>query len=179
MKKLALTGIATLALAAGALAQGLVAIDDSANANGVAFPAGTYYSGPFGMEVWDLNSTTLPTGINNAATASDAYAMLATDKFTLEKTFAGQTMSVGGFSLGTVTLTAPSPAGSSVVLALAVWNSSDATWAAAGVAKQNGGVLAFVNPTIAPGAPNAPPPTPASLTGWTSGDLVMTAVTVP
>jgi len=60
MKKLALTGIATLAIAAGAFAQGLVSIDDSLNANGVAEPAGTYYSGPFGIEVWGMSGSTLP-----------------------------------------------------------------------------------------------------------------------
>jgi len=178
MKKLALTGIATLALAAAAFAQGLVAIDDSANANGVAdVTAGSYYSGTFGMEVWELNAaTSVPSGINGAA-PSAAYAALATDKFSKEVTFANQTMSMGTFALGTATLPDVSPAGSSVVLALAVWNNSGATWSAGtALAGAHGGVLAFVNPTVAP-VSSGPPPTPASLSGWTSGDLVMTAVT--
>jgi len=182
MKKLALTGIATLALAAAAFAQGLVAIDDSANANGVAdVTAGSYYSGTFGMEVWELNAaTSVPSGINGASTPTAiaaAYAALATDKFNKEVTFANQTMSMGTFALGTATLPDVTPAGSSVVLALAVWNNSGATWSTGtAMTGVHGGLLAFVNPTVAP-TTSGPPPTPASLSGWTSGDLVMNAVT--
>jgi len=178
MKKLALTGIATLAIAAGAFAQGLVAIDDSANANGVAdLTAGSYYNGPFGMEVWGMAGSTLPSGINGATTWSQvqsAYSTISASPWTMAGEYNG-TMSAGAFSVGTATLPA-SPAGSSVVIALAVWNNSATSWAAGTsvATTDHAGILAFVNPTVAPGSP---PPTPASLSGWTSGDLVMTAVT--
>jgi len=176
MKKLAFTGIATLALVAGAFAQGLVAIDDSANANGVAdVTAGSYYSGTFGMEVWESSATSVPAGLNAAAPLT-AYGDLTTDGFKKEVTYANQTMSQGTFTLGTATLPDVTPAGSSVVLALAVWNNSQATWTL-GVAQSgaHAGVPSFVNPTVAPTS-SGPPPTPASLSGWTTGDLVMTSV---
>jgi len=176
MKKLALTGIATLALAAAAFAQGLVALDDSASAGGIAdLTAGSYYTGAFGMEVWDLNATTVPSGINGAATPGAAYAALTTDKFVKDGTYNGTMSTPGTFSVGTITLSTPSPAGSSVVMALAVWNNSMTSWATGvAVSGAHAGVLAFVNPTVAPGAAGSPPPTPASLSGFAS-DLVMVA----
>jgi len=176
MKKLALTGIATLALGAAAFAQGLVAIDDSLSNGGVAdLTAGSYYSGPFGMEVWDLNATAVPSGINGVDPMT-AYAALGTDKFVKEMTFNG-TMANGTFSLGTVTMSTASPAGANVVIGLAVWNNAGTSWAS-GVAMNgaHAGVLAFVNPTVAPTS-SGPPPTPASLSGFAS-DLVMSAVAV-
>jgi hypothetical protein len=183
MKKLALTGIATLAIATGAFAQGLVSIDDSLNNNGVAFPSGTYYNGPFGMEVWGMAGSTVPAGLNSAAPAT-AYGVISTSPWTQALNSGGTafeangTMSAGGFSVGTATLPA-SPAGSSVVMALAVWNSSATSWAAAATGKASGGVFAFVNPTTAPAAAGQPPAIPQAMSGWTSaqGDLVMTAIT--
>jgi len=62
-------------------------------------------------------------------------------------------------------------------MALAVWDSTATSWAKAATAGANGGVLAFVNPTVAPAASGQPPAIPAAMSGWTSGDLVMTAIT--
>ena len=177
MKKLALTGIATLALGAAAFAQGIVAIDDSQSGGGIAdLTAGSYYTGPFGMEVWDYTGTTIPSGINNALTQLAAYTAMTSVPFTKEQTFTG-TMSDGTFSLGTVTMSQAIPAGSSVVIGLAAWNNSGANWAAGTPQGAHAGVIAFVNPTVAnPGG--GPPPVPASLSGFAS-DLVMTTVSTP
>ena len=171
MKKLALTGIATLAFAAAAFAQGIVDVGDASSGGGIAdVTAGSYYAGPFGMEVWDLNAAAVPAGINGAAPLA-AYAAIS--GFTKEGTFNG-TMTAGTFDVGTVTMTQASPAGASVVIALAVWNNSMTSWAS-GVAASgaHAGVAAFVNKTVNPAG--SPPPTPAALDGFAS-DLVMTAV---
>jgi len=175
MKKLALTGFATLALAAAAFAQGLVAIDDSASGGGIAdLKAGSYYSGPFGMEVWDLAGSTIPTGINNATDPGAAYTALTTgaNKFT-QVALSPNTATIanGTFSFGTANMLLVSPAGANVVMALAVWNNSMATWATGtAVSGAHAGVLAFINPTVNPAG--SPPPTPAALSGFAS-DLVM------
>jgi len=184
MKRLALTGIAIFGLALGALAQGSVNIDNTASYNpGVAIAtggveSGTYYSGTFGMEVWEDNASAVPAGINYSSYGSGAgttaYAAMTKSGsgFKLEQTFKGATMSSGAFSLGPLTMADVSPAGATVVIGLAVWDNSAATFTAgAGTVGAHSGVVAFVNPTVNP--TGSPPPTPAALTGWTSGDLVM------
>jgi hypothetical protein len=181
MKRLTLTGIAALAFALGALAQGSINLDNSSGINyGVAIgAAGNYYTGTYGMEVWELSgATSVPAGIDlpPAGSPALAYDDMVADGFKKEATFANQAMTIPGtFSLGEVTLADVTPAGSTVVLGLAVWNTSAPSWAAmlsgAG-ANATGGVIAFVNPTAY--ASSGPPPPPANLTGWNSvGDLVM------
>ena len=181
MKTLALTGIAILAFSLVGLAQGVIDLDDSTNANGVAIStAGNYYFGTFGMEVWELSgATSVPPGINIAPASGSgmaAYNAMVAAGFKKEATFVNQAMSPPGtFTLGDVTMPDVTPPGSTVVLALAVWNTSASSWAGMlSNANENtaGGVLAFLNPTANPGI--SPTPEPASLTGWTSGDLVMT-----
>ncbi len=102
---------------------------------------------------------------------------MLSDGFKLEATFANKfTSSPGTFSLGEVNLQDVTPAGSSVVLALAAWNNSAPSWAAmssGAYGNTRAGVIAFLNPT-AYNAPPLPPAVPAPLTGWNSvGDLVM------
>ena len=181
MKTLALTGIAILAFSLVALAQGVIDLDDSTNANGVAIStAGNYYFGTFGMEVWELSgATSVPPGINIAPASGSgiaAYNAMVAAGFKKQATFVNQAMSPPGtFTLGDLTMPDVTPAGSTVVLALAVWNTSASSWAGMlSNANENtaGGVLAFLNPTANPGI--SPTPEPASLSGWTSGDLVMT-----
>jgi len=181
MKTLALTGIAILAFSLVALAQGVIDLDDSTNANGVAIStAGNYYFGTFGMEVWELSgATSVPPGINIAPASGSgiaAYNAMVAAGFKKQATFVNQAMSPPGtFTLGDLTMPDVTPAGSTVVLALAVWNTSASSWAGMlSNANENtaGGVLAFLNPTTNPGI--SPTPEPASLSGWTSGDLVMT-----
>jgi len=185
MKRLVLTGIATFALALGAFAHGSINLDNSSGINyGVAInAAGTYYTGTYGMEVWELNAAAVPAGINIAAAPGSgvtAYNAMVAAGFTDVQTFANQNMSVEGtISLGEVIVPA-SPAGSTVVLALTAWNTADASFAAmlkSGGANTRAGVVAFLNPTASTAAP-APPP--ANITGWNNAsDLVMTSVPEP
>ena len=73
------------------------------------------------------------------------------------------------------------PAGSRVVLGLAVWNTSATSWAAmlsSCTGTTRAGVLAFPNPTSFPGV-GFPPLIPVDINaGWTAAgtDLVMTNV---
>lgn len=170
-------------LVLGALGQGsLVAIDDAVNRNGVTTgTAGNYYTGTFGMEVWELSgATSVPPGIDGV-NALAGYNAMAADGFKKEVTYANQTMFEGTFSLGTANLYDVTPPGSTVVLALAVWNTSASSWAAmlsSANASTSAGVIAFLNYTV---ANTTQDPTPASLIGWTTsiGDLVMTAIPEP
>jgi len=190
MKKLVITCAASLALALGVYGQGSVAIDNSSPSAdyGLAIgAAGTYYTGTYGLEVWELNSTTFPAGINVSPTAGyavAAYMAMTGAGFTLEKTYAGANMSLPGvIQLGELDMANVTPAGSTVTLALAAWNNSAASWSAmlatAG-ANTRAGIIAFNNPTVNYQAPG-PPPTPASIVGgWnTLGDLVMMPVPEP
>jgi len=184
MKKLVITGLATLALALGAFAQGSVDVGNAALVNPYIDNGalGTHYGGPYGLSVWELNATAVPadlSGINGTVGNNNGYGLLAGDGFTLAKTWAGQTMSGGGFDLGELDMPSVSPKGGTVVLALGVWNSTAATWDAAVAAAANGGMVVFANPTadytILP--PNTP--TPANLTGWDAlgTSIVMTPLT--
>jgi hypothetical protein len=188
MKKLALTGIATFALALGAFAQGSIDLantSSSFNYGVAASSAGNYYTGTYGIEVWELNAAAVPSGINLAAapgSGAAAYAAMMGDGFKLEATFANQTMSTEGtINIGSVNLPDVSPAGSTVVLALAAWNTSAASWSAmlnSANANTLAGVVAFLNPTAY--AASGPPAIPSAITGWNNAsDLVMTSVPEP
>jgi hypothetical protein len=191
MKRLVLAGIATLAL--GAFAQGVINLDNSTTPYGVTVDAsyvngGTYYSGTFGMEVWELSgATSLPAGINLPATMGSgvlAYDDMVAAGSKKEGTYAGQTMIGGAFSLGNLTMADVTPPGSQVLLGLAIWNTSAASWASmlsSSTAATRAGVLAFLNPTSFPGI-GFPPPIGANINaGWTAAgvDLVMTAIPEP
>ncbi len=194
MKRLALTGIATVALALGAFAQGSINLDNSASTYnyGVtvdqsAANGGAYYGGTYGVEVWELSgATSVPAGIDiNAAPGSGAaaYSAMVAAGFKLEQTFANKTMpsGSGAFILGQVNMPDVTPAGSTVVLGLAAWNTSAASWSAmlnGADANTRAGVIAFLNPTV--NYTLLPPPTPANLSGWNSAnDLVLTSVPEP
>jgi len=183
MKRLVLTGIATVAFALGALAQGYISLNDGNTSFGVAdLHAGSYYSGTYGMEVWELAGSSVPAGINTASSGVAAYGLLSKDGFKLETTFANQTMSSGTFSLGASVLLPDAPAGASAIVALAVWNNSAASWAAmlAGAgASTHAGVLGMVTATTPVATPQGPGVDLS--TGWTAAgqDLVMTAVPEP
>jgi hypothetical protein len=116
---------------------------------------GTYYSGTFGMEVWELGGrTSVPAGIDLNATMGSgvlAYEDRVAAGFKKEATYAGQTMDGGAFWLGNLTMGDVSPAGSSVVLGLAIWNTSAASWPTmlgSADANTRAGVLAFPSPTV-------------------------------
>jgi hypothetical protein len=179
MKKLVLTAVVTLAFALSALAQGTITLSDDDTQYGVAIYApGNYYSGTFGMEVWELSGvTSVPAGIN--APDGVGYYALPAEGFKLEGTYADQTMKDGTFSLGELTMPDVTPVGGKVALALAVWDTSAPSWAAM-LSRATGstlaGVLGFMTPTTTPGPINQPPVIGADIgPGWTAAgmDLVM------
>lgn len=171
MKRLALTGIATLALALGAFAQTFILDNTSDSVNGVAdLTAGSYYSGSYGLELYQLNP--VPTGaalssllasINGTSASLGANlgtaglgAMTAAG-FVSETTFTSQTMANGYISLGTYSM-ADVPAGANVVLGLAVWNTSGALNTATHL-----GVIAFPQTTVS--TTTSPPGIPVDIVG--------------
>lgn len=191
MKKLAITCAATLALALGAYAQGSINLDNSST--GLYGPAinapGQYYSGTFGLELWELNATTVPAGINVPMTAGyavAAYNAMTNAGFTLEKTWANKTITTvnaGYIQLGEVDMANVSPKGGTVVLGLAMWNNASSSWGAMLMSANSAtraGIIAF--PTGTADYTAQPTPTPADIgPGWNSvgTDLVMMPVPEP
>jgi len=194
MKKLVLTGIASLALALGAFAQGSINLDNSLpgfnfglamTSAGAYVPAGTTY----GLEVWELSgATAVPAGIDITPAGGSgiaAYAAMVGAGFKLETTLSGQTTpALGTITIGEVDMPDVTPAGSTVVLGLAAWNTAATSWAnmlGAANATTAAGVIAFLQPTANYKA--LPTPTPLNITGWNTaggpGDLVMTSVPEP
>ena len=101
VKGVALTGIASLAFAVGAGGEGLIALDNSLNLNGVLeFPGNGgpsfYYTGTFGMEVWELNATTPPYFNPVTSYPLGYYFTMEQDGFKQEATFADQQMRLPG-----------------------------------------------------------------------------------
>lgn len=181
MKRLLFTGIATLAFAIGAFAQGSFNLNTGAYANGVAIDnAANWYSGPYGLEVWELSgATSIPAGINGAVN-TDAHAVLAAG-FKLETTLNGTITSGGAgiISVGEVDMPDVTPKGSQVVVGLAMWNSAATSWAGAIAAGNKAGVLAFLNNTADYSALPVPPPPNADGFNTLGQDLVMTSVPEP
>jgi hypothetical protein len=181
MKTGLLSVVATFCVALDALGQGSFALDDSNIPSGLATDAaGNWYSGTFGMEVWDLNGTSIPAGINLSGAPGSGvlgYAAMVAAGFLKEATYANEVANQGTFELGPVSMPNVTPAGATVVVALAAWNSSAPSWGAMlGNANQatRAGVVAFVQPTVPPEAPPLVPPSLAM-----SQDLVMTAIPEP
>jgi len=185
MKKLALMAAAVFALALGAYGQGAVVVQNATLnpfiCNG---DANTPYSGNFSMQVWELNASSIPAnlaaingtvGNNGVGNSPDTYGLLATDGFTLGagKTFTGNMSgaNAGIFNFGELDMPSVSPAGGTVVLALAVWANNTGGWGSA-----NSGMAVFKNPTS--DYTVSPPLPPPNLTGWdnngTGPNLVMT-----
>ena len=184
MKKQIIIATTLLGAAAVTLGQGTIGLsgiyDDTFTGSVTVDSPGNYYTGTYGIEVWALNATTLPAGINISPAPGSgvaAYNAMVADGFTLQATFADQPMTDGLVNLSVVTL--PTIPGPEAVLALAAWNTSATSWAAM-LTTANGstraGLVAFVNPVTVWDA--TLPGVPAHLTGWT-GDLVMTAIPEP
>jgi hypothetical protein len=164
-----------MAQGTAAFAQGSVRFDNSHSAGRLAFVApGNPYGGVFGLEVWELNATTVPANINGLF-PTIAYSNLVADGFKLERTFANQNNAAtpGLVALGELDMFDVSPPGSTAVLALVAWTGAARDfWSFLNnpIAPACAGVLAFVNPTADFSA--LPAPDPPYLTGWNS-DLVM------
>jgi hypothetical protein len=191
MKKLVLTGIAVFALALGAFAQGTIVVNYYNQPNGVAdVTAGNYYSGSFGVGLYELNSppsgstfASLQAAINSPHPGLVALGLLTSDGFNFEGEIDNQTMTEGNLAvssaLATFTMKDATPAGS-VLLGLAVWNTSTSLATALAGTGTHLGVIAFPQVTANLGA--SPPGTPQNLAaGWNSvaQDLVMTPVPEP
>lgn len=173
MKKITTLGLAVFGLAAGAFAQGSVEIDNSIINPGVAiYTPGNYYTGTFGLDVYELNTTTLPSNINpyNGVNPLLGYNNMIADGYSLQASFVSQTMSSPGtFALGELKMPGVSPAGATVALALVAWDDGGNSPLTA----PNMGVITFLNPTA--NYTLLPPPTPPLLSGWgtLNQDLVM------
>jgi hypothetical protein len=98
--------------------------------------------------------------------------------FRKEATFASQDAIFGTIGLGKLDMPNVAPAGASVVIGLAVWDTAAPTFSVNAWldGKVAAGVIAFVNPTADYTA--FPTPAPPALSGWTS-DLVMTVELIP
>jgi hypothetical protein len=174
---LAAAALAAIGSAPGAHAQGSIELDNTP----LTIPGGislygpnNYYPGVFGLEVWELNGSIVPAGINSVAPYV-AYANVQSAGFRRVATFADQiTWGPGSFRLGEVDMPNVTPAGANVVLALGAWDSAAPTLSDALTGWFNGkvavGFIAFVNPTANYTA--FPTPAPPPLSGWTS-DLIM------
>jgi len=187
MKKSVVTGLATVALALGAFAQGTIDPNNSNTAlvaGGVTVDnATTFYSGAYGLEIWELNSSDIPANMPSIATVTPGYAEVAygnltPDGFKPEATFTGQSMAAGTVAgLPYVTMADVSPAGATVTIAYAMWNTAATSFSAFEASRGptgRAGVLAFVNGTqsssLLPGT---------TLTGWTENLVMVTAVPEP
>ena len=184
MKKAMLLVVASIGAVLSALSQGSFYLDNSGIVPGLtADRPGNWYSGTFGMEVWELNTTTIPAGINLSPGRGSGilgYDATVAAGFVKERTFAGRTTAYpGAFVFGEVDMLHVAPAGATVVLALAAWNTGDASWSAM-LANANAatrcGVVAFVQPTADLTVVGAPP-SPKDLV--MDQDLVMCAIPEP
>jgi hypothetical protein len=177
------SAMAALGLTLGAMAQGAFNLDDTPIAPGLAVNSpGNYYNGTFGMEVWELNGTIIPAGINLSGAPGSGvlgYNTMVVAGFVKEITYADQAAVGGVFVLGEADMWNVSPPGATVVVALAAWNSGDPSWSAM-LANANqatrAGVVAFDQPTAVYPAPGSPILYPNLAM---SQDLVISAIPEP
>src|SRR5690349_21445564 len=176
MKKVVLTSLAAAGLALGAFGQGAVDLNNFSSTGGPKL-GGAYYDGSAGLELWVKNGSAADSAINslNGVNSSSAYALLTANGFTLATHLNNITISQGAFSgLGVVNMPSVSPAGSSAILGLVIWQGSGNSFGGAG----NGGVLTFVNATSDYTIPPPSTPIAPALDGFTT-DLLMTPVPEP
>lgn len=173
--------VAAAALAAASFAQGTINLSNLFIPPNVDIDnAGSPYTGTFGVEVWGLEATAVPGGINLApgpGAGVAAYEAMVAQGLRLQATFPDQYMKGGGFTIGAPILPTVGPP--EAVIALAFWNTSAPSWAsmlASANANTRAGVIAFVNPLA--DITVSPPLLPAALTGWTR-DAVMSSIPEP
>lgn len=178
MKKVLITGLATVAIALGAFAQGAVDISNASSAGGPT-QAGNYYGGPYGLEVWWMNGTAAPAIAGGTA----AYLSLEKAGFQLATTISGKSIPAGQegiiSGLGAVEIAGVDRNANQgkAILALAMWTGSAASFANAANASGTGGVLTFANDTS--NFTTSPKPTAPSLTGWDQNLLLIPLVPIP
>jgi hypothetical protein len=162
-------GMAALGCPEVGSSQGAFVLDNSQLDYGVAIDvAGNYYSGSYGMEVWMHNgvSSALVEAINSTPAGLAAYNMLAADGFLLETTYVNDVMFEGSFSPSVCNMPDVSPAGSTVTLALVVWNSPAPSLMAAlnmATPELRVGMVCFTQPTTNYDAVPLPQPPPLAL----------------
>ena len=188
---LAAATLAAIGPAVGARAQGSIDLDNSQwylrGLGGVGLNGTAGYGGIYGVEVWELNASVVPPGINapDPYSVSDpplAYIDMENAGFRKEATFHNQTMLFPGtIQLGELDMPNVAPAGANVVIALAMWGTAAPTFSDAASVWTHGvvplGVLAFVNPTADYTA--FPTPAPPALSGWTSPLVMGTYLEAP
>jgi len=180
MKRVTTIGLAAACLAFGALGQGTISLDNSGAPGRVSLDRpGNYYSGPIGLQVWELTGTSVPPGLARSLPANSGQPNLPDLGFRLEATFTNQTVAGGVIKFGTVVLPDVMPVGSRVVLGLLGWSTSDPSIEAIPPLKPwAGGLICFVTPTGNPVA--SPPVSPPDLSsGWTSDLVLFTFVPEP
>jgi len=184
MKKLIITTLASVALAAAAFGQGTVNMDNGNSAAVDINTSGNFYFGAFSLQAYALAGQTLGPNINGLNNLV-ALGNLATDGFVQVGSVLTQTITAGNegsFSLGTLTIpnTIITASEQGCVLAFVAWNNtSDLTVAAAmNDSSAHLGVVEFVQTST--GDPNKVPVAdfPANFT-WNSPDLIMTTVPEP
>jgi len=181
MKKLLLTGAALVGFSCGVFAQGWFVLDSSSANYGLAVnTAGNYYSGTYGLELYESNGAGAAqiTAINAASSGAAAYALLS--GWSLEATIANQTAANGIISVGSAKMADVSPKGATVAVALAVWNNNAGSWGAAGGvggAATRAGVYAWMQGTG--DYTSSPPGTSTPFAGLGDKDLVMTPIPEP
>jgi len=186
MKKITITTLATTGLALGVFAQGAIDLNDRTTAGGIVLSgtSGTslsglgYYTGPGGLEVWYQNGTSANLSSINSfnvpgGNPSSAYAALTANGYTLATAFTQVPGGIdpNGFALSQLNIAGVTPAGSTITMALAVWDGSGTTFGSGA----HSGVLAFTIPTVNYTA--QPPPTASDLSSATGGlntsDLIL------
>jgi hypothetical protein len=163
-------------------AQGTFHLDDSVSIHGLTVDApGNWYSGTFGMEVWERNGTAIAPGINLSPGLGSGvlgYDAMVAAGFVKEATYVSRaTVFPGSFNLYTLFMGDVSPPGSTVVVALAAWNTSAPSWSAMLAEANQGtraGIVALLQPTADPTIGGNIPPVLAM-----DQDLVMTAIPEP
>jgi len=171
-------GLAAASLAFGALGQGTISLDNSGATGRICLDApGNYYSGPIGLQVWELAGTTVPIALRGLLDGDPS--VFPDFGFRLEATFINQTAAGGVIKLGTVALPDVMPAGSRVVLGLVAWSTSDPSIDAIPVGKPwASGLICFVTPTGDP--MSTPPVSPPDLSSsWTSDFILYSFLPEP
>ena len=184
MKKLFLISFGVAGWVLGLFAQGAVYVSDASIGPGVTLnSSSSFYSGPFTLQVWYLNASSVPGNINSYSGTSlysslIAYNNVISDGFTLAQTFAAANISDGTFNFGELDIPGMSPADGNAAFALVAWDNN----ASSGFGpRTDAGVIAFENPTADYTVSVPYAPIPPSFTGWNTlnQNLIMGVVPEP
>jgi hypothetical protein len=133
------------------------------------------------MEVWELNGTAIPSGINLSPGPGSGvlgYDAMVAAGFVKEATYVSRaTIFPGSFHLDELFMWHVNPPGSTVVIALAAWNTTAPSWSAMlaqATQDTRAGIVALLQPTADPTIGGNIPPVLAM-----DQDLVITAIPEP